>query len=119
MNRILSALLLISMVVTLLPSHVAQAQSGNNLNQLLGAEKADSITATDDAFWMLAGDKISHRQPQEQRPERKAPEEQNAFQDAGNPKALGYLMAHSNQLYSLQLALGTLSTVVLDGGIQL
>ena len=119
MNRILSALLLISMVVTLLPSHVAQAQSGNNLNQLLGAEKADSITATDDALWLLSGDKLWRWQPQEQQPELMAQDVPNAFQDAGNPKALGYLMAHSNQLYSLQLALGTLSTVVLDGGIQL
>ena len=119
MKRILSALLLVSLMITLLPSHVAQAQSGNNLNQLLGAEKADSITATDDALWLLSGDKLRRWHPQLQQPELIAQDVPNAFQDAGNPQALGYLMAHSNQLYSLQLALGTLSTVVLDGSVQL
>jgi hypothetical protein len=69
MKRILSALLLVSLMITLLPSHVAQAQSGNNLNQLLGAEKADSITATDDALWLLSGDKLRRWHPQLQQPE--------------------------------------------------
>lgn len=107
MKRILSAMLILSLLV--LRASPSMAQAGSNLNHLLGANSADSLAAADGALWLLSGDRLWRWQPGDQEAALIAQGVPNAFHDPQDPGALGHLMAHENRLYSLHPALGLLS----------